>query len=236
MKKTIVLNHKTDLDYENIKYYIDQIKDKIRTDMDIVICPSSIFIPFFNGRYNFKIGCQNIGGYHATGELSGEELKSMGVSYVIVGHSDRKKYYNEDNRLINLKVKECIKNNIIPILCVGETIEEKELKKTQDVIIKQMREAFRDVKVDQDIIIAYEPIWAIGSGITPSVTCIKEIVSMIKNSIYHAHNVNIRVLYGGSITEKNIEKLNSIDELDGFLIGKSSTNPDKIISILNLID
>jgi triosephosphate isomerase len=236
MKKIVVLNHKTSLDFENVKYYIDYIKDRIRSDMDIVVCPSDIFIPFFKGKYSFKLGAQNISSYPSTGEVSGSILKSLGVSYVIVGHSDRKKYFGEDTSLINKKIKEALKYNIKPILCVGETLEERGLKKTQDVIIRQIRESLRGIDVKQDIIIAYEPVFSIGTGMMPALESIKEVVTMIKNSIYRAHGVNVKVIYGGSINENNITKLDQISEIDGFLIGNSSVNPEKLIKILELID
>jgi len=235
MKKLLVFNHKTYLDYENIKEYIDIVKDKIRTDMEVVICPNVAFIPFFRGKYDFKLGSGNVSSIPITGEVNGSILKSLGVSYVLIGHSDRKKYLSE-KETINSKVKECLKYNIKPIICVGETLEERGLKKTQDVIIKQIREALRGVDVNQDIIFAYEPVWAVGSGMTPPIEGIKEVVNMIKNSIYRAHNVNIRVLYGGSINENNITKLNNISEIDGYIIGKASTSYDKTLKIMELID
>ncbi len=235
MKKLVVFNHKMYLDFFDIKDYISSIKDNIRTDIDVVICPSDIFIPFFVGKYDFKLGAQNLCSTFCTGEASALMLKSIGVKYVILGHSERREKLNESGHDINLKIKDSLSNNIVPIVCVGETKEDRELKKTGEVILKQLKEYFRGVEVNTDIVIAYEPIWAIGSGVIPSNNDIQEVVNLIKNAIYKVHNVNIRVLYGGSVNESNVKELEKIDELDGYLLGKVSSNPEKVLKLLNSV-
>lgn len=235
MKKLVVLNHKMYLDFYGIKDYIRDIKDSIRTDIDVVVCPSTVFIPFFVGKYNFKLGAQNLSSVFATGEVSGFQLKSIGVKYVIIGHSERRFGLSESSKMINLKIKEAISNNIVPIVCVGETKEERDMKKTADVILKQLKEYLRGTLVGSDIVFAYEPIWAIGSGEVPTNNDIYEVVDMIKNAIYRAHNVNVKVLYGGSVDEKNIMNVEKINNLDGYLLGKISSDSDKVIKLLNSI-
>lgn len=235
MKKLVVFNHKMYLDFYNIKDYITEIKDSIRTDIDVVICPSDIFIPFFVGRYDFKLGAQNLCSTFCTGEVSGALLKSIGVKYVIIGHSERREKLKESGREINLKIKDALSNNIIPIICVGESYEDRELKRTGEVILKQLKEYLRGVEVASDIVIAYEPVWAIGSGIVPSNSDILEVVNLIKNAIYKVHNVNIRVLYGGSVNEVNVKELEKINELDGYLLGKVSSVPSKVLKLLNSV-
>ena len=231
MNKIIVLNQKSYMEYNEVLDFINNIKDNIRRDLDVIICPSSIYLPYYKGKYDFKLGIKNI-----TGEYTSKSLKSMGVNYVLVGHFERKQYLHESNELINLKIKDAINNNIIPIVCLGETKEEKELLKTGDVLIKQLKEYFKDVDVKEDIVIAYEPGYSIGTSILPSTSELEEVIKLIKDNIFRKYNCNIKVLYGGSVDELNIEKLNKIKDLDGYLIGKNSSSSTKIIQIMDKID
>lgn len=235
MNKLVVLNNKMYLDYSDIKDYIFKMKDIIRRDLDVVICPSSIFIPFFSGKYDFLLGAQNIAGKPATGEISGLQLKSVGVKYAIIGHMERRINFNETNQIINMKIKDALDNGITPIVCLGDTLEQRECKKTQDVIVKQLRECLRGVDVKEDIIFAYEPCWAIGTDVIPSNEDISSVVDMIKNAIFRVHGVKIRVLYGGSVDESNIKVLEKIKNLDGYLIGRAGIYPDKIKKIMDYI-
>lgn len=236
MKKVIVLNQKNSLIYEDVLEYIKRIKNNIRTDLDVVVCPSNIYLPYFNGKYDFKLGSQNICFEKVTGEVLGSQLKSIGVSYVIVGHFERKKYLNETSDIVNKKIKEALKNNIIPIVCIGETKEERSLRKTQEIIKKQLKDYFYKVDFGNDIIIAYEPIWAISSGNIPENKDIQEVVELIKNIIFKNYNINVRVIYGGSVDEKTIKQLNMVKELDGYLLGNASTSYEKTLKILDLVE
>lgn len=233
MNKIVVLNHKAYMDYNDILIYIKDIKDRLRTDIDIIMCPSSIFIPYFNGKYTFKLGSQNIGFSNITGELTGNQLKSIGVTYALIGHYERVYNNIENSKTINMKIKEAISNNINPIIFVGETKEEYLRKKTGEVIIKQLKEYLHGVSVERNLIVAYEP--NISSNSLHTYEEIKEIINMIKTSIFKIYNVNIRVIYGGGLTIKDIEKLSLIKELDGFIIGKSSCNKDKLLDLLDSV-
>ena len=159
----------------------------------------------------------------------------MGVNYVLVGHFERKQYLHESNELINLKIKDAINNNIIPIVCLGETKEEKELLKTGDVLIKQLKEYFKDVDVKEDIIICYEPVFSVSGDVILSNDEISEVVSFIKMIFIRNYGVNVRVLYGGGVNEKSIKTLSLIDCLDGFVLGSVSVFPDKVLKVLNTI-
>ena len=227
MNKIIVLNQKSYMEYNEVLNFINEIKDNIRRDLDVIICPSSIYLPYYKGKYDFKLGSQNVYIKNITGEYTSKSLKSMGVNYVIIGHFERKYYLNEDSNLINLKIKDAINNNLIPIVCLGETKEEKELLRTGDVLIRQLKE---------DILIAYEPGYSIGTSILPTTSELEEVIKLIKDNIFRKYNCNIKVLYGGSVDETNIEKLNKIKDLDGYLIGKNSSSSAKIIQIMNKID
>ena len=234
MNKIIVLNQKSYMEYNEVLDFINNIKDNIRRDLDVIICPSSIYLPYYKGKYDFKLGSQNVYIKNITGEYTSKSLKSMGVSYVLVGHFERKQYLHESNELINLKIKDAINNNIIPIVCLGETKEE-ELLKTGDVLIKQLKEYFKDVDVKEDIVIAYEPGYSIGTSILPTTSELEEVIKLIKDNIFRKYNCNIKVLYGGSVDELNIEKLNKIKDLDGYLIGKNSSSSANIIQIMDNI-
>ena len=167
-----------------------------------------------------------------TGETNAHQLKSLDVRYSIIGHSDRL-LLNETSNMINRNIKDALDNNIIPIVCIGETKEERARKKTGEVLSKKLKEYFNNIDVKEDIIIAYEPIWAIGSGLTPEKDDIKEVIEYIKNAILKKYNINIRVIYGGSVSLSNIDKLNTIKELDGYMIGKISTDSKNMLEIMN---
>ena len=158
-----------------------------------------------------------------TGEVSISSLKDIGCSYALIGHSERRKYFQEDN-LVNSKIANVIKNSsITPILCVGETWEERRSGQTIEVIKKQLRLALRALKI-KDIIIAYEPVWAIGSGKTVSsaeaVAVHREIIKIVKKM----RPKNLKVVYGGSVSVNNFSDFKNIDEISGLLIGGASLN------------
>ena len=233
MKKVIVLNHKSYLKYGDIKNYPIEINDYIRNDQIVIICPSNIYIPYFKGKYNFKLGSQNIEYENITGELTGEVLKSMDVRYTLIGTNDRKNTKEEN---INKKVKEAINNNIRPIVVIGESFYEKELNKTAITINRQIKDYLKDIEVKQDIIICYSPNWSYKGKQIPSNTYITEVIELIKNIIKRKYDVNIKVIYGGNITKENIIELDKIPNLDGYLIEELSIYVKDIKQILNTIE
>ncbi|MGI6324968.1 MAG: triose-phosphate isomerase [Bacilli bacterium] len=238
MKKLIVANLKMNLTLEEANDYLDIIKKNIIDQLEIIICPSFPFLPLFKNK-DYKLGAQNCyyldkGSY--TGEVSPLQLKTIGVSYIIVGHSERRIYFKENNELINDKLKAILKHNIKPILCIGETMEERLLHKTFIVLKKQLNEALKDIESDMltDIVIAYEPVWAIGSGKTPTSQEIAEVINYIKDLIKKEYKIdNIIVLYGGSVNLKNIKAITNI--ADGVLIGSASVDADNFINMINKI-
>ena len=236
MKKIIVLNHKSYLKHEQAKTYPININNFIRNDQTVIICPSSIYIPYFKGKYNFKLGSQTIEENNITGGLTGEVLKSIEVKYVLIGTNDRKNEYEETAKQINKKIKEAIEYNIRPIITIGETFYEKELNKTLDVLAKQLKEYLKDIEVKQDIIINYSPNWSYQGKQIPKENYIYEVIDFIKNYIKRKNNVNIKVTYGGNITKENIMKLDNIKNIDGFLIDKPSINLKEITEMLNMIE
>ena len=137
MKKIIVLNHKSYLTPKKAKNYAIDINDYIRSDQTVIICPSNIYLPYFEGKYNFLLGSQNISSSNITGEITGNLLKETGVNYCIIGHPERKNSLGETSKQINEKIKEALTNNITPIVIVGETYYEYEMKKSGEIITKQ---------------------------------------------------------------------------------------------------
>lgn len=236
MKKIIVLNHKSYLKYDQAKTYPINVNNLIRNDQTVIICPSSIYIPYFKGKYSFKLGSQTIESDNITGEITGDILKSVEVKYVLIGTNDRKNVYEENSKQINKRIKEAIKYNIRPIITIGETFYEKELNKTLDVLTKKLKEYLKDIEVKQDIIINYSPNWSYQGKQVPKEDYIYEVIDFIKNYIKRKYNVNIKVIYGGNITKENILKLDKIKNIDGFLIDKPSTDINEITEMLNIIE
>ena len=222
--------------FGEIPNYISHFKN-IKNN-NLIICPSFIYIPYFLD-YGFNVGSQNVcidedGGY--TGEISAKQLHSIGVKYTIIGHSERRGKLKETDVEINKKIKCSLKANLKVILCVGETEEEKNLLKKDVIIKRQIRNALFDVEDLSHVIIAYEPVWSVGTNKLPSNEELKKTILYIKDLIYSMYNKNIKVIYGGSINEKNIDNFKMIKELDGFLIGSASINPTQFIEIIEKIN
>lgn len=233
--KLIIGNLKMNLKYNEIDQYIKKF-ETIKTKK-FVICPSNIYIPYFLNS-GFIVGSQDVCEYETgayTGEVSAIQLASLGVKYCIVGHSERRLLFNESNLNINKKVKKALDSNLKVILCIGETLEEVKLLKKEEVLKKQLELALNEIDDITNIIVAYEPVWSIGTNKIPSNEEIKKTIVNIKNLIRKKYKKDIKVLYGGSVNEKNVETFNKVDEIDGFLIGSASINPEHFTHIINKI-
>lgn len=228
----------------NQKSYLtkDQVIDFIKSlgtikSENVIVCPSSIYLNDFK-ELSIHLGNQNVSSYDSgatTGELSSEQLKSMGVNFCIVGHSERRQKLNESIDDTNIKIKKLIEQSIVPILCVGESKEEKDNNKTKEVIFQELDGAFKDLLMNQveKIIIAYEPIWSIGTGVIPTSEEIDDVIKSIREHINKNYNVDNVILYGGSVNLKNIDELNKIESVDGYLIGGSSTKANEFLQIID---
>jgi len=233
--KLVVANLKMNLTIDEINEYIF----KMQQNKNYVVCPSSIYIPYFL-KEDFTVGLQNISEYGMgayTGEVSVNQATSLGIKYTLIGHSERREYFNESDELINRKLRKAVSNNLISILCIGETLKEKEEGKTFDSIKMQLELDLNEIDSEyfENIIIAYEPVWAIGTGKVPTNLEIKDTVTYIKETIKNKYGFEPKVLYGGSTNDKNIEELNKIENVDGFLVGGASLIPDKIIKIIETV-
>lgn len=199
-------------------------------NVEVIICPPYLYLPMvvegIKNR-NIKVGAQNCfwenkGAY--TGEVSPLMLSNMGCDYVIVGHSERRSYLNEDSKILNKKIKKALSNNLKVIFCVGESQKERNNGETLKVIKKQIDKGLKGVK-NENICIAYEPIWAIGSGSSCLVKDAEKVLDFIKEKR------DVKVLYGGSINEDNA--LSYIEsKFNGLLIGGASLNPEKFNKII----
>lgn len=236
--KYVIGNQKTYLSYEDAVKF-SKISNKSTENVKVIVCPSMPYLSLFINNNN-EIGSQDVAYQDikaTTGEVTISQLKSMNISYSIVGHSERREYQQESNKLISKKVKLLLDNDMIPILCVGETKEEREAKKDKEVILKELIEVANDQDITKlsKIIIAYEPIWSIGTGLIPTKEEINDTITYIKKVMKDNYQVNVNVLYGGSVNAKNVEELNSIDVVDGYLIGGASTKEEEWNFIVNSV-
>ena len=190
----------------------------------------------------FRLGAQDLfweeeGAY--TGEISGHMLKEVGCQSVIVGHSERRRLLGETDAHVNKKLKAALQHDLAPILCVGETLEERRAGQTQDVVKEQMLRALRDVSPEQmtGLAIAYEPVWAIGTGYAATVRQIEE-VHVFLRSILNVERPKIgrptRILYGGSVSPENARELFGSDEIEGALVGKACLDPESFAKICRI--
>lgn len=234
--KLVVGNQKTYLNRDGVIEFIE--KTKTGNCNNVVVCPSSIYIDLYLEKSKYMVGSQNVsekGNGASTGEVSAEQLNSLGVSYSIVGHSERRSDQHETSDMFLNKINNLLSCDIIPIFCVGEKLEEKENGVTKDVIGKQIMEVFDrlDSNNMEKIIIAYEPVWSIGTGKVPVNEEIEDVINYIKDLVQDKYNKRVSVLYGGSVNKGNIDLLNTMEVVDGYLIGGASTKPDEFLYIMS---
>ena len=222
----IALNNKDNLTKEEFLNYQERLS-QIEVIDKMILCPTTINIPLFKANNNCYLGAQNVCksdvGAH-TGDISANILKSHGVEYCIVGHSEIRAT-GETNEEVKEKVLKLFEQNITPIMCIGESFRERQENIYQEVLINEISTVTDDLTEEQKekIIIAYEPIWSIGTGIVPKNYEIEEVVNLITGFL-----PNNKILYGGSVNENNIDTLKSIQGIDGYLLGGVSLQPDKL--------
>jgi triosephosphate isomerase len=201
----------------------------------LIYCPPYTLISSFSKKFkNCQIGIggqnchesENYGAY--TGSINSRMLKNIGAHFVIIGHSENREK-GENDKLINLKIKSALEAKLKVIFCIGETLTEKRKKKTQSILSKQIKVGLDSIKNRSNILIAYEPVWAIGSGIIPKSKDLFKTVEFIKNKF---NGKSSKVLYGGSVNPQNITNLKEINNIDGFLIGGASQSTKKFIDIV----
>ena len=213
-----------------VKFFKTFKKNKF---IKIIYCPPSTLIRPMSKKLkttHIEVGAQNCheqDTYGAfTGSINSMMLKNVGAKYVIIGHSENRQA-GETNKLINLKIKNALKSGLKVIFCIGETLQEKRKKITKKILNKQIKLGLNKIKNKKNVIIAYEPVWSIGTGLIPKSNELFKTINFIKKK-----NKRNKVLYGGSVNPKNINELKSINNIDGYLIGGASQDPKKFIDII----
>ena len=245
-KKVIAGNWKMNKTPSETATFINELSDKVKQTKDIVICA----VPFVcipaalkaSKRTKIKIAAQNMhyedkGAF--TGEVSAEMLVDLGVQYVIIGHSERRQYYNETDATVNRKVLKALKAGLKPIICVGESLEQRETGVTADFVRYQVGYALNGVSSEdmKNIVIAYEPIWAIGTGKTATNEQANEVCRTIRQALIEKYGKKVAnatyIQYGGSVNVKNAAELFSMSDIDGGLVGGASLKSDDFCKIVN---
>ena len=244
-QKIIIGNWKMNKNVQQTKDFVAEILPLIKEKKHVVFC-----VPYTNlnvaslllKETTVCLGAQNIswadsGAY--TGEISGDMLRELGVKHVLIGHSERRQYFNETDATVNQKIKASLKYGIQPVVCVGETLEARKGGMAVDMVSNQLGHAFKDITEAEakKIIVAYEPIWAIGTGVSASSQDAQEMLQSIRNAIsllYPKTDVadNIQLLYGGSATASNAAELLSQKDLDGLLVGGASLKAEEFSKMI----
>ncbi|MDC3184370.1 triose-phosphate isomerase, partial [Pelagibacteraceae bacterium] len=200
-----------------------------------IICSPSIYLNSLKvNNENLFCGAQDVsffkeGAY--TGELSASMLKDNNIDFCLVGHSERRQYFAETNDNVKIKSSNLIEENIIPVICIGETLEQKEKNLTEEILYTQIKDGIPNLANHQNALIAYEPVWAIGTGLTPTLDEINQVHELIKN--FDQKFTNFKVLYGGSVKSSNSKEITKLSHVDGCLIGGASLKVDDFNTIIS---
>lgn len=245
-RKVIAGNWKMNMLPNEAIDFIQGLEQKVKdTENEVVLCVpyTDIFYSVLTAQdTNIKIGAQNMhweekGAY--TGEVSAEMLKAVGVEYVIIGHSERRQYFAETDETVNKKLKKALAVGLKPIVCVGETLEQREQGITMQVITSQTEKALEGLEASdvEKVIIAYEPIWAIGTGKTATKEDANDAVKQIREKIAEKYGQNtangVIIQYGGSVKASNAKELFEMSDIDGGLVGGASLKVDEFSNIVN---
>ena len=245
-KKVIAGNWKMNMLPNEAISCVDELAKLVKdTENEVILC-----VPYTDLFYallhvqdtNIKIGAQNMhweekGAY--TGEVSAPMLKSIGVEYVIIGHSERRQYFAETDETVNKKIKSALAHGLKPIVCVGETLEQREAGETEKVVTNQIAKAFEGITASdlEKIIVAYEPIWAIGTGKTATKEDANNTIMEIRKKIAEIYGQNeangVIIQYGGSVKSSNAKELFEMSDIDGGLVGGASLKSEEFAKIVN---
>lgn len=220
---------------KNLKPLVCDVHDRA-----IVVCPTFPALSKVSDvltNCNISVGAQNLhweeeGAF--TGEVSADMLKAVGCTYVIIGHSERRQYFGETDETVNKKIKAALKHNLLPIVCVGETLEQREKNETFKVIEKQIKGGLGtlDVGLWTSIVIAYEPVWAIGTGKTATPEQAQEVHKFIRGLLPKEVAQEVRILYGGSVKPENVKELMAKPDIDGGLVGGAALKVESFVKLI----
>ncbi len=239
MRKNIIIgNWKMNKNKQEILEFVEDVNKTLanETDIEIGVCAPFVYLDQIDKSGVLNIGAQNMhyeaaGAY--TGEVSGEMLKEINMKYVIIGHSERRLYFNETDETVNLKVKKALELGLTPVVCCGETKEQYENSETKTIVKNQIKQAFKDVSDISNVIVAYEPIWAIGTGLSADSNTANEVCKFIRNTIAEEYEEEVTIQYGGSVKPANIKEYLSTSDIDGALVGGASIKSEDFISLIN---
>ena len=229
-----VANWKLNGNLQFIDQFISNISLPNANSKCVVICPTAIHLDYLSKNKNgFYLGAQNVSEHEEgayTGEISVHSLIETNVDFCIVGHSERRQIFKEKDQDINLKSQRLVANNVIPIICIGETLEQKEKGITNTVLEEQLMNSIPSSSTFENTIIAYEPVWAIGTGLTPTIDEIDETHRFIRS---HNDQFNkYKILYGGSVKASNAKEITHLANVDGALIGGASLKSEEFTKII----
>jgi len=249
LRKTVIAgNWKMNKLASEVKAFKDELMPLIpgfKSWCDVVVCTPFVLLPAALCAFKDTgagAGAQNMSQHESgayTGEVSAAQLTDIGTQYVIIGHSERRQYYGETDESVNEKTIAALKTPMIPIVCVGETLQQREEGITNSLVTKQVEIAFKGLSAEQarKTIIAYEPVWAIGTGKTATPEDAQEVCAVIRNvlkSLYDNQTAGaVTIQYGGSMNDKNAKELLAQPDIDGGLIGGASLNPESFAVIIN---
>ena len=225
--------------------FVNEVKDRVNNDkVEAVICAPFTLLKDLKQATkgtNIKIGAQNMhfeekGAF--TGEISPLMLKELDMDYVVIGHSERRQYFNETDETVNKKVLKALEVGIDPILCVGETLEEREAGNTKDVCKVQVEKALENVSKEDlaKVVIAYEPVWAIGTGKTATSKQANDVISYIREVVANLYGElanEVRIQYGGSVKPSNVAEIMNQSDIDGALVGGASLEANDYVELVN---
>ncbi len=250
MRKKIVAGNwkmnKNFQDAEDLMFEIvDALTEKGSGDTEVIVCPPAVYLEMSSdiaAENGFMVGAQNLSQWESgayTGEISAAMLHSMGITHCILGHSERRTYFGENDKVIATKIDLALKNTITPIYCCGEVLAERQAEKHFDVVRSQVSEALFHLGKEavSQVIVAYEPVWAIGTGVTASSDQAQEMHAFIRSLLTEKYgndvSAEISILYGGSCNAKNATELFANPDVDGGLIGGAALKADDFVTIVN---
>ncbi len=244
-KKIIAGNWKMNKNYDDALKFIYAVVNELPDQdlVDSVICAQAPVLRGLVKRQgdNLRIGAQNMcyvdnGAY--TGEINADVLVNIGVEYVVLGHSERREYFGETDESVNKKIHQAFNNNLKPIMCCGESLEIREAGTTDEFVKNQIVKGLADLTADQvkELVIAYEPIWAIGTGKTCASDMANDTIKAIRNVVKELYSEEVseavRIQYGGSVKPANVEELLAMSDIDGALVGGASLDPESFLTLV----
>ena len=233
--KIIVANWKLNGSNDFLEAYFEELDSKnLRLNVCGVICPPTAYIQnCYSKLHSLYLGAQDCSKFKEgayTGEISASMLKENNCKFCIVGHSERRQVFKENNEDIKIKAAQLLDEKIVPIICIGETLEQKKMNKTHEVLKEQVINSLPQNSSKESVVIAYEPIWAIGTGMTPTLDEINNIHKYLKKDIKEIEGY--KLLYGGSVNPKNASDIMNLEYVDGVLVGGASLKADQFSQIL----